>query len=208
LIAISQGLCLLAAIPDDKQQDRINTIMMHSRPDEGDGILIQAQQCSDDQQEGFEKCVHFLHEIRRQRAVAKWLDQHRSHWSWMEPENGPEMNPQQSRGDHSVRRGGNRHQNMSDDDDDFDDDDDDEPYCFDPRENEHEEMIVSGCGIPDINGRYKKIGHCDEVPKYSKTGRWEGKEEDFMLFRCKLSDNTRRWYISIVPGNSKYWMEH
>jgi hypothetical protein len=23
-----------------------------------------------------------------------------------------------------------------------------------------------------------------------------------MLFRCKLSDNTRRWYISIVPGNS------
>jgi ubiquitin carboxyl-terminal hydrolase 9/24 len=202
LICYFQGLCLLAAIPDDKQQDRINTIMLHNRPDEGDGILIQAHQCAEDQHEGFEKCAHFLHEIRRQRAVAKWMDQHQSHWAWMEPENGPEMmNPQQSRGDHSGRRGGNRQLNMSDDDD-YDDDDDD-PYGFDPRENMHEEMIVSGCGIADINGLYKKIGHCDEVPKYSKMGRWEGNEVDFLLFRCKLSDNTRRWYISIVPGNSK-----
>jgi hypothetical protein len=83
--------------------------------------------------------------------------------------------------DQSVRRGGNR-QNTSDNED---------------------EMIVSGCGIPVINGRYKKIGLCDRVPKYSKMGRWEGREEEFLLFRCKLSDGNRRWYISIVPRNSK-----
>jgi uncharacterized protein YtpQ (UPF0354 family) len=52
------------------------------------------------------------------------------------------------------------HKNMSDDDDNED------GYIY-----EHEEMNVSGCGIADINGIYKNIGHCDEVPKYSKTGR-------------------------------------
>lgn len=46
------------------------------------------------------------------------------------------------------------HKNMSDDDDNED------GYIY-----EHKEMNVSGCGIADINGIYKNIGHCDEVPK-------------------------------------------
>merc|ERR1712008_367456 len=32
-------------------------------------------------------------------------------------------------------------------------------------------------------------------------GIWNSHDETFSLFRCRLSDNTRRWYISIVPKN-------
>merc|ERR1712045_1084254 len=44
-------------------------------------------------------------------------------------------------------------------------------------------------------------GVFDNVARYSMTGVWQDREETFSLFRCRLSDNTRRWYISIVPKN-------
>jgi len=31
---------------------------------------------------------------------------------------------------------------------------------------------------------------------------WENIEQKFGLFRCRLSDNSKRWYISIVPKNN------
>jgi len=33
----------------------------------------------------------------------------------------------------------------------------------------------------------------------TRTINFNGREEEFSLFRCKLTDNTRRWCISIVP---------
>lgn len=169
------------------------------------GILERARQIADDRDDGYDKCVHLLHELRRQRAVAMWMGRNQSHWRWMESDNGPE----QQRGDYSVRRGENRHQalpnhNMSDYDEDDDDDYEDDSRRLDPM---FDEVSVEGCGIQDINGVYVRSGHCDEVPRYSKQGKWDGKEVDFMLFRCKLSDNTRRWYISIVPDNSKWFAQ-
>ena len=133
--------------------------------------------------------------------MSKWLNQNQSQWIWMEPENGPE---QQSRGDYSVRRGGHIQtlpNNMSDFDD--EDDDYDDGSRFDHTDAMYETVHVQDCGVSDINGLYTKNGYCDDVTKYIKPGMWEGQAVDFMLFRCKLSDNTRRWYISIVPGNSK-----
>lgn len=175
----------------------------HNEQIDGDGLLIFVQKLQqyEDQGERVEKCIHMINELQHQHAVAKWMEENRVHFPWMEQSDGGQ-NSQQSRGDYSGRRGDtNQHQNVphsdhSDDDDDYDDDDDSR---FEQSVNE---VHVQGCGIRDINGLYKRCGHCDEVPKYSKTGLWEGREEDFMLFRCKLSDNTRRWYISIVPGNS------
>eukprot|EP00804_Cyclotella_cryptica_P003556 CCRYP_002177-RC/>CCRYP_002177-RC protein AED:0.09 eAED:0.09 QI:151/1/1/1/0.8/0.83/6/655/3175 len=205
------GLALLAGIPDNKQQDRISTIMINnSNQIEGAGLLIFAQKMhqydSNDQRDRAEKSLHMIRELRRQYAVAKWMSENRAHWAWMEPDGAPEvMNPQQSRGDYSGRRGGTNqqqsvpHSENSDDEDEYEDDEDSRFG----QEMIYNEILVEGCGIPDINGVYKRCGHCDDVPKYSKTGVWDGREEDFMLFRCKLTDNTRRWYISIVPGNSK-----
>ena len=64
------------------------------------------------------------------------------------------------------------------------------------------EMIVDMSGIPEINGIYNHDGYHDRVSKYTKRCFYNGKYEDFCLFRCKLADSTRRWYISIVPMNS------
>jgi ubiquitin carboxyl-terminal hydrolase 9/24 len=184
--------------------------MTNNSQNEACGLIVHAQQFnqsySDEHQDCFDKILNMMHELRRIRAVAKWMDQNQQLWAWMEPENEPDVvHPQQSRGDYSVRRGGANHYeatHMSDEEDDEDfDDDQDEPSG--PMAEMYKEVVVKNCGVPEINGVYKQSGYCDGVFRYSKTGMWEGKQEDFMLFRCKLSDDTRRWYISIVPGNGR-----
>lgn len=52
-------------------------------------------------------------------------------------------------------------------------------------------MLVEGCGVKEINGVYTKAGKYDGVSKYTKAVRYNGKDEEFSLFRCKLTDNTR-----------------
>jgi len=64
------------------------------------------------------------------------------------------------------------------------------------------EVKVMDCGVAAINGTYKKSGAYDCVPKYVCTSRYNGRDEEFSIFRCRLTDNTRRWYISIVPMNT------
>ena len=54
-----------------------------------------------------------------------------------------------------------------------------------------DEMIVEGCGIDAMNGLYKRQGSNDDVPKYVRPGRYNGNDEEFTLFRCKLMDDTR-----------------
>ena len=64
------------------------------------------------------------------------------------------------------------------------------------------EMTVEGAGLREINGTYRRCGQHDGVSKYVRPSRYNGRSVDFMLFRCKLTDGTRRWYISIVPENT------
>ena len=52
-------------------------------------------------------------------------------------------------------------------------------------------MMVEGCGVEEINGVYTKAGRYDGVAKYTKSAHYNGKDEEFTLFRCKLSDNTK-----------------
>lgn len=202
---------MLTAIPDDKQQDRIDTLMINEdRDDRRTGLMVMGGRLIREYPNNYqarnhaERYLEVIQMIQKQRAVSNWMLRNRSHWAWMEPETRPETaHPLQSRSDHSGRRGGG-HQNMpthhdshdpnavdeSDIDDDDSRSDDDESVRV---------MIVEGCGVPEINGLYTKRGTFDGVPKYSRATRYHGKEEEFSLFRCKLTDNTRRWYISIVP---------
>lgn len=64
------------------------------------------------------------------------------------------------------------------------------------------EMIVQNSGTPEINGTYIRGGSHDSVSKLTKRCFYDGRYVDFSLFRCKLTDSTRRWYISIIPMNS------
>lgn len=54
-----------------------------------------------------------------------------------------------------------------------------------------EPIIVEGCGLEAINGVYMLRGEFDGVPRYTRTARYNGREEEFSLFRCRLTDNTR-----------------
>jgi len=83
---------------------------------------------------------------------------------------------------------------------DSDVDSDDDDSAFD--DNLVKEMKVEGAGLREINGIYRRIGQNDGVSKFMKTSRYNGRSVDFMLFRCKLTDGTRRWYISIVPESA------
>ena len=64
------------------------------------------------------------------------------------------------------------------------------------------EMKVEGAGLHEINGIYVRFGQHDGVSKFMKTSKYNGKSVEFTLFRCKLTDSTRRWYISIVPEDA------
>ena len=66
-----------------------------------------------------------------------------------------------------------------------------------------QQVSVDGCGISEINGIYQQDDRTyDEVPCYSKPGRYEGNEVVFTIYRCDFSAPFRvrkRWYISILP---------
>ena len=98
-------------------------------------------------------------------------------------------------GDRSGRRD-RGHQNVDDEPD------LDKNASSDEDEDLIHEMIVQNCGTPEINGTYKRAGSHDGVSKFTKRCFYDGKDDEFSLFRCKLTDNTKRWYISIVPMNS------
>lgn len=143
-----------------------------------------------------EKYSEVILTLEKQHAVSNWMTRNQVCWAWIEPEAYPETgNPLQSRSDHPDRRGG-RHKNTPvhhqhhdpntaedsgiDDDSRSDEDDDLVP-----------EIIVDGCGVSEINGIFKHSGSYDGVPKYSMHSRYLGKDVEFSLFRCKLTDNTR-----------------
>ena len=69
-------------------------------------------------------------------------------------------------------------------------------------------MVINADHAPNSDEDQGDGGHCSEcwckscdVAKYCKIGMWNNENINFSLFRCKLSDETRRWYISIVPKN-------
>jgi len=64
----------------------------------------------------------------------------------------------------------------------------------------NEKIIVSKAGLAEINGVYVRDGSFEKAGKYVKRAKWKGNDEVFSLFRCNVSNNTKHWYISIVPA--------
>mmetsp|Transcript_11016 Transcript_11016/g.20544 ORF Transcript_11016/g.20544 Transcript_11016/m.20544 type:complete len:365 (-) Transcript_11016:2089-3183(-) len=205
---------MLSAIPDDRQLERINTLMVNDDREErrvglmimGDRIVreypnnYQARQHAD----RYLECIQM---IQKQRAISTWISRNRQYCTWLEPESHPETaHPLQSRSDQSGRRGGG-HQNMpvhlqNHDPNAVDESDIDDEDSRSDDDDSIRDVVVRGCGVPEINGVYTRAGSFDGVPKYSQSVRYNGRDEEFSLFRCRLTDNTRRWYISIVPMSS------
>ena len=197
---------VLAAIPDEWQKDRINMLLTNDH-NTALGLLRAGQTCANTRENHHyaEKILELMKTLKKFRSVSNWMAENRVFQEWMEPQQR-RMHPLQSRNDHSGRRDGhhNMHVNVqghSDsegvNDSDIDSDDDDSAF-----DESLVEMMVEGAGLREINGTYVRVGQNDGVSKFMRTSRYNGRSVDFMMFRCKLTDGTRRWYISIVPENA------
>jgi len=65
-------------------------------------------------------------------------------------------------------------------------------------------VTVYGAGAEIINGVYVLSGESDSAGLYVKEGcQWKGKSVTFTLHRCLLHDDTRMWFISIIPPDAQ-----
>ena len=61
------------------------------------------------------------------------------------------------------------------------------------------QILVEGCGIPEMNGTYHL--DCGVERVYIKSGEWKGEVEDFLVYRSLDShDKHTHWYIGIYRG--------
>ena len=217
-------------MPDNKQTQRIESIMLnrekaHIHAEQGSGLFFAAKEYymtrpsqhypTEYHHSGlFGRYVDTLKVLQKQREVCKWMSNNSSRWGWIEQwlqsDNTSGLH-NQSRGDYLSRRDGSpvhissgHHHSDSDIQrgiNDSDEDDDSRYGTFDSISLISGKVIVKGAGIKAVNGTYTNTSHFDNVSKYSKDGIWKENAEAFSLFRCRLSDNTKRWYISIVPKN-------
>jgi hypothetical protein len=86
-------------------------------------------------------------------------------------------------------------------------DEDDDPRLGGDRmmEDPEEEFVtISGAGFPETNGLYQRtVEICDGLPVYRRQGTWRGRPCSYCLFRCRLSNGEKKWYISYVPQGVK-----
>ena len=163
----------LAAIPDEWQNDRINMLLTNDQ-NTAFGLLRAGDICFNTRDNHFyaEKILELMKTLKKFRGVSHWMAENRVFQEWMEPK---------------------QHRIQGHSDSDSDDDDDNGLV---------KEIMVEGAGLREINGVYVRVGEHDDISKFVRTSRYNGRSVDFLLYRCKLTDGTWRWYISIVPENA------
>ena len=62
--------------------------------------------------------------------------------------------------------------------------------------------VVQNAGTAEVNGAFYQDGYFDGACKYTKQGKWNGENVTFGIFQCTVSNQTRHWYISIVPSGA------
>mmetsp|Transcript_6257 Transcript_6257/g.14120 ORF Transcript_6257/g.14120 Transcript_6257/m.14120 type:complete len:223 (-) Transcript_6257:79-747(-) len=140
-------------------------------------------------QYAYERYIDLLKDLLKTKPVFVWMSEHRALWSWMERDLiSADDGGSQRRTDYPGRREG------------ADDDDDDDSRMYDDHKFRDEKIVVANAGLPVINGVYHREGTFEHAGKYVKSGVWKGVNEEFSLFRCNVSNNTKHWYISIVPA--------
>ena len=64
-------------------------------------------------------------------------------------------------------------------------------------------VIVEGAGHDAVNRVYVRDGYNEHACKYSREGEYKGQVLHFCLFLCTVSNQSKHWYISIVPPNGQ-----
>eukprot|EP00980_Cylindrotheca_fusiformis_P010326 scaffold2299_cov131-Cylindrotheca_fusiformis.AAC.13 len=231
LSAAIMVLRVVASIPDDKQKDRITFIMKcKERPgphvETGIGLVAAARafhgartahSYPSEIQFAFDRYVGILKDLLGVHAIYVWMTENRSQWGWMERElldSHQQVQPH-PRSDYQGRRAEEPsgmpldHLHHSDTDDnlptmhDSEGEEDDESHDDDmDYQDAPASLVVDGAGHPAVNGTYAKDGYWERACKYSRTGGYNGETAIFSIFQCNVSNNTKHWYISVVPPNN------
>jgi hypothetical protein len=171
-----------------------------------------------------ERYIEIVKELQKQRAVSNWISEFRSKWNWIDvllssktsrPFNSDitgrknegtditqpsfvldttrQYDGHSAANSDSIDSDGNAELNYSDEDD-------DSRYGPGGSPSTSFDMVTAtGAGFNSVNGAYNLHGNHDGVKKFSRHCRVNDREQVFSLYRCRLNDGSRRWYISIVP---------
>ncbi len=157
--------------------------------------------------------IEVINDLRKVKAVDDWMNENKETWNWLEQWLRPDSGNISDRSDRS-RRDGNARQGRFDQtpsDSDLNgihesDEEDDDDSRFEAMEGYNSMpsgvLQVQGASVASVNGIYTRTGSWDQVDLYTKQGIHEERNIIFSLFRCRLSDNSKRWYISIIPRNN------
>ena len=110
---------------------------------------------------------------------------------------------------HTVRhhQRGCDHRDLNADSSGSDTDEDDDPRLggdsiMDGPDDEF--ATITGAGLAETNGLYQRTKEiCDGLPVYRMQGTWRGRACSYCLFRCRLSNGEKKWFISYVPQGVK-----
>ena len=64
-------------------------------------------------------------------------------------------------------------------------------------------VTVEGAGAVEVNGQYRFTKMLDGAAMFGKLTLYLDKPVTFFLYRCRMNDNSRRWYISITPSGNQ-----
>jgi len=147
------------------------------------------------------------------------MSENRSKWSWMERDlldsHPPVPQQNQMRGNYSTTRDVesstvplDHHQHSDSDmagmnDSEEDDDDDSRFEEMETFQDLPAQLFVEGAGQAAVNGVYSRDGYFESACKYSMPSKYKDDNCTFSLFQCNVSNNTKHWYISIVPRGSQ-----
>lgn len=230
LNAASMVLRVMASVPDNRQKDRIHLMMQCSEgpaahDDYGIGLLVAARVFHDarhnhsDLSYAYDRYVGILKELLALQEVFVWMEQNRALWSWMERDlldsHQHSSSIGQTRMDYNAKRESEipgvpiDHHTHSDsegmpeiNDSEEEDDEDSRFEEMDTYGHGPGRIVVEGAGNPAVNGIYVRDGFFERASKFSRKGEYGGKLCDFSLFQCNVSNNTKHWYISIIPAGS------
>ena len=168
----------------------------------------------------FERYVTIFKELLGLHPIYSWMSENRSQWSFMEREileSHQHVQSSQTRTDYTIRRAVDHtgipldHHHHSDTDDNMpgmhDSEEDDDDSHFDEMDTFHHDtpnrVTVENAGHPAVNGVYARDGYFERACKFSRVGEYNGKTNLFSIFQCNVSNNTKHWYISIVPPRNQ-----
>lgn len=174
-------LAVICSTPGEQQEARIAKVMASSvkaarNADYGLGILNVLRACYRARQSGedwnFSRYVDIVRQLRRTYPVFMWMGEHRDQWSFAEPEIVDQ------------RRVVYPDDMLSDDEE-------------DSQAPTH--VLVRGAGCDEVNGCFHQDGYFEMAAKFAMEGTWRNVRQRFLIFQCNVSNNTKHWYISIVP---------